>query len=129
VARRFIVAPPDLADAHAQFKETLRVANRMFIQTKRSLGYCLSGTCMDKAEPDKKLCKYHSAYQSRWQRNRAADIKVGKPRRQPRAECELHGNYYDVCGCDPNAPVAWPDPREQLAALEEAVEMANEEPV
>jgi hypothetical protein len=65
------------------------------MRIKRQLGFCVS--CMDPAEPDRALCKYHAAYQARWQRRRT-------PNARGRVICEDHGNYTDICGCpDPTS--------------------------
>jgi hypothetical protein len=99
MARRFISPPPELAEAHTQFKATIRSAYRAFMQAKREQGFCLNGSCMDRAEPDRSLCKFHAAYQSRWQRKHTEDARS-------RVMCEAHGNYADICGCpDPTSGI------------------------
>jgi hypothetical protein len=92
MARRIVEPPPDLAEAHLQFRDAVRAAYRAFMQAKQARGYCLSGSCMDMADPGRRLCKYHAMGQARWQRKQTQNKKA-------RAMCELHGNYLYICGC------------------------------
>jgi hypothetical protein len=102
MARRHVSPPPELAEAHANFKAAIRAAYGAFMQVRRERGFCCNGSCMDRAEPERTLCKYHAAYQLRWQRRHAQDmaqLRADLRAQRTRVMCEAHGNYADICGC------------------------------
>jgi hypothetical protein len=101
--RRRVVAPPELAEAHAQFKAAIVRAYGSFRQAKKALGFCASGTCMEPVRPAQwplpkaTLCVFHLAYQARWNRRHPA---LTRAQRLARLTCDTHGVHREVCGCD-----------------------------